>query len=97
MQQSTSSCLPLRSRIAGKSTNEKGEETTSMTAVDVTALDEVSSIDAAMFEIPADYTEGTLLVPGLSAAPASDEDGDSAEDARDEPQPRLRLRDLLRR
>jgi hypothetical protein len=90
-------CLPLRSRTTATMTGERGRDTTTVTTMEVTMIREESSIPSATFELPSGYTE-TSLIPempdGFSVPDASG--SDESQDQGGE-QPRIRLRDLLRR
>ena len=56
--------FPLKSSSTTKMTNRKGKSETSISDMEVTVL-RVEPIDAAIFEIPADYTEAEMIPPGM--------------------------------
>jgi hypothetical protein len=95
--QDMGNCMPLRTRTATTSTGERGAETSSVSTTEVTVLREEASLGPAMFELPAGFT-AQPLIPEMPADFALPE-GSTSEGAEDEggEQPRLRLRDLLRR
>jgi hypothetical protein len=87
-------CLPLRSRTTATVEGGRGRPETTVTTMEVTMITQETSIPPATFVLPEGYQE-TPLIPEDFALPGGADSDQSDEQGAE--QPRIRLRDLLRR